>query len=126
MYATSMADANSITAPRSPRTSVMLRAHIFAMGADAPSDHRVVNLSDTGLCIAGPGTLKPDTIVVVSIGRIDHQPADVVWVRAGQAGLKFHRAIDLAAARARSTTTGPLTPPAAGWMADLRSPYRRS
>ena len=112
-----------VALPRSPRTSVMLRALVFGRGETAPSDHRVVNVSDTGLCVAQAEGLTADTIVAVTIGKVKHAPADVVWAEAGLAGLAFHAPIDLQAARTR-VRGGGARPPAAGWMAELSSPYR--
>lgn len=111
---------------RPPRTSVMLRAQLFRVGDSASSDHRVVNVSETGLCIAQVADLAVDTIVVVTIGQVEHAPADVIWVEAGLAGLSFHTPIDLAAARMRRARSSAVSPPAAGWMAELSSPYRHS
>ncbi|WP_140872473.1 PilZ domain-containing protein [Sphingomonas oligophenolica] len=109
---------------RSPRTSVMLRASIFRNGDSDASDHRVVNVSETGLCVAQVLNLAVNTIVVVTIGLVEHAPADVVWVEAGLAGLSFHAPIDLAAARRRNARSGTPAAPASGWMAELSSPYR--
>ena len=111
-------------AARSPRTSVMLTTHVFTMGAAEPSTHRVINLSATGVCIAQPAGLQPDTIVAVSIGQIDHAAADIVWVRGGLAGLKFRRPIDLAAARTRRASGSVMAAPGAGWLGDLTDAYR--
>lgn len=109
--------------PRSPRTSVMLRAFVFGTDGKAPSEHRVVNVSDSGLCIGQAERLRAGTIVVVNIGMVEHAPADIVWVDSGLAGLKFHEEIDVAAARTRNKDARSSHAPAAGWMAELRSPY---
>jgi len=116
---------NQPTIARSPRTSVMLRAQIFAVGDQDASDHRVVNVSETGLCIAQAADLVAESIVVVSIGSVEHAPADVVWVESGLAGLKFHEPIDVQEARKRNPNAASARPPKSGWMAELRSPYGR-
>ena len=114
-----------VKAPRkSKRTSVMLRATVFARDTGKATEHRVVNVSDTGLCIGQAEHLKPDHIVVVTIGAVEHAPADIIWVDSGLAGLEFHQPIDVAAARNRTKSAGAAIAPAAGWMAELSSPYR--
>ncbi len=63
--------------------------------------------------------------MVVTIGQVEQEPADVVWVRAGLAGLKFHSPIDVARARLRRVAGQPAAAPAAGWLAELNDPYAR-
>ena len=110
---------------RAPRTSVMLTTHVFPLDGGDPSAHRVVNLSATGVCIAQPAGLATGAMVAVSIGRVDHAPADIIWVRGGLAGLRFRRPIDLPKARMRRVGGAPTTPPGAGWLRDLGDAYRR-
>lgn len=109
---------------RADRKSVILRAEIFRMGEAEPTLHRVLNLSATGLCIAAPAGLTPKAAVVVSIGQVEQVSADTVWVRNGTAGLRFHEPVDLAAAR-KPRSGGARPAPAAGWLAELNSPYDR-
>lgn len=111
------------SSPRPARTSVMLRAEIFREGTRDATQHRVLNLSATGLCVAARDEFTPDSAVAVSIGQVEHAAADVVWVRAGKAGLRFREPLDVAAAR-RPRVGDAALPPAAGWMAELNSPYR--
>jgi hypothetical protein len=109
----------------SPRTSVMLRALLHAAGARDPTEHRVVNMSATGLCVAQGRKLKPGTIVVVTLGMLEYIPADVLWAESGLAGLQFHEPIDVQAARTRPKGGARYSAPAAGWIAEIRSPYHR-
>ena len=108
---------------RIPRSSVMLTAHLFRAGQPGASQHRVVNMSEVGLCVGQAADLDPGSAVVVDIGQVEHVPADVVWVRNENAGLRFHDPIDLKAARLRRK--GDSAPPTSGWLADLNSAYRR-
>lgn len=109
---------------RATRTSVMLSAELFRVDRPTASQHRVTNISETGICIAQAGDLENGTVVVVSLGRIEHAAADVVWVRSGLAGLRFQTPIDVAQARLRRATDRVVPPPAAGWLTDLNNPYR--
>ncbi|MDE0878691.1 MAG: PilZ domain-containing protein [Sphingomonas bacterium] len=106
------------------RSSVMLRALVYATDGTGPTEHRVVNVSESGLCIGQAEKLKPDTIVIISLGMVDHVAADVVWIDSGLAGLAFHEPIDLQAAKTRPKGVATRVAPAAGWMANIRSPYR--
>lgn len=107
-----------------PRSSVMLMAAVWRDDQAAASQHRVVNLSAAGIALAGGADLREGMTVAVSIGMIEHVGAQVVWVRAGQAGLHFHVPIDLAAARKRRAG-GALPAPRAGWIDSLRDAYNR-
>lgn len=77
------------------------------------------------MCIVQPSTLSADSVVVIAIGKIEHVAADVVWVRAGLAGLRFHEPIDLILARTRRSAGHVTVPPSAGWMAALNDPYAK-
>jgi len=46
-------------------------------------------------------------------------------VRGGLAGLRFHKPIDVAQARLRRSAGDVVTPPAAGWLAELNDPYAK-
>ncbi|MEG3169303.1 MULTISPECIES: PilZ domain-containing protein [Sphingomonas] len=108
---------------RATRTSVMLSADMFRVDRDGASQHRVTNISETGLCIAQAGDLVTGTVVVVAIGSIAPTAANVVWVRSGLAGLAFQTPIDVSEARRRRASGSTLRPPAAGWLAELNNPY---
>lgn len=110
---------------RATRTSVMLSAMIFGLNRTAGEAHRVTNISETGLCVVQAGAIDEGSVVVVTIGQVEQAPADVVWVRAGLAGLKFHRPIDVQRARLRRVAGQVLAAPAAGWLAELNDPYGR-
>ncbi len=114
---------SSVPLSRATRISVMLSADLFRVGKAGGSPHRVTNISETGICIAQPGDLEADSVVVVSIGRIEQVAADVVWVRSGLAGLRFHVPIDVAEARARRPAGYRSVAPSAGWLAALNDPY---
>jgi hypothetical protein len=100
----------------------LLRALVFAADAVVPSEHRVINVSETGACLAKVNNFLLDSIVAVTIGGVEHAAADIVWLEAGFAGLKFHSPIDLEVARSRRAP-GKRHAPAAGWIASLSSPY---
>ncbi len=110
---------------RATRTSVMLKADVFRLNHSAAESHRVTNISETGICIVQPDGLVVGSVVIVAIGQVQSAPADVVWVRGGLAGLKFHTPIDVARARSRRGADEKVTPPAAGWLAELNNPYER-
>jgi len=110
---------------RATRTSVMLRADIFRLNRTGAESHRVTNISETGLCIVQADALEVGSAVVVAIGQIAPVAADVVWVRGGLAGLRFHKPIDVAQARLRRSAGDVVTPPAAGWLAELNDPYAK-
>jgi len=46
-------------------------------------------------------------------------------VRGGLAGLRFHKPIDVAQARLRRGAGDVVTPPAAGWLAELNDFYAK-
>ena len=110
---------------RATRTSVMLSAEIFRVDRPGGSQHRVTNISETGLCIAQPGDLTVGSVVVVAIGRIEQVAADVVWTRTGLAGLRFQKPIDVAEARTRRPAGASKVAPSAGWLAALNDPYAK-
>ncbi len=102
----------------------MLSATVFRLNR-VGEPHRVTNISETGLCIVQAGALDVGSVVVVTIGQVEQVPADIVWVRAGLAGLKFHTPIDVARARLRRAAGQAAAAPSAGWMAELNDPYAR-
>ncbi|WP_121904243.1 PilZ domain-containing protein [Sphingomonas sp. PP-CE-3A-406] len=110
---------------RATRTSVMLSADVFQAGRAGSTAHRVTNISEMGMCIVQPVKMAVGDVVVLVIGRVEHMAADVMWVRAGLAGLRFHEPIDLALARARRVAGHVIAPPSAGWLAALNDPYAK-
>lgn len=102
----------------------MLSAHVFRMGHAAPSQHRVTNISETGVCLSQGDMMAPGSVVVLSIGQHVNVAADVKWVRGTQAGLAFHAPIDLATARLRRTGSGMIPPVASGWLSELNHMHR--
>ena len=110
---------------RATRTSVMLSADVFQAGRPGSTAHRVTNISETGMCVVQPPGLTPGNVVVLAIGRVEHVIADVVWVRAGLAGLRFHEPVDLALAKTRRLAGHVIAPPSAGWLAALNDPYAK-
>lgn len=112
-------------AARDPRTSVMLSAEVVRSEGSAPTQHRVLNVSVSGVCIAKPIGLVADMPVMVSLGRVDHVGARVKWVRGDRAGLRFDEAIDLDAARQRRPGNSAPPPPTSGWMAAANERFRR-
>jgi hypothetical protein len=119
--------------PRAPRHSVMLAATVERFGRGAPTRHRVRDLSTGGVRIDQASQLTPGATVLVTVGALESVGATVVWVRDGLAGLKFAHDIDPDEARARTAIPARKpagqkasadTGPKAGWMPDLRDPYR--
>jgi len=110
---------------RAPRTSVMLSADVVRSEGSQPTQHRVLNVSMSGVCIAKPAGLVADMPVMVSLGRVDHVAARVKWVRGDRAGLRFDAPIDLDAARQRRPGNGAPPPPTSGWMAAATDRFRR-
>lgn len=125
----------SAFADRSPRQQVLLGAEIGGFGGDAPTRHRIKDLSATGARVDRAGALRPGSTVLVSVGTLEAVGATVIWVRDDAAGLKFAETIDPDAARSRtivsagraaSTVAISRAPvPTAGWIGGLASPYRR-
>ena len=114
---------SSVSLARATRTSVMLSADVFRAGRARSGAHRVTNISQTGMCIAQPDDLAPGAVVVVTVGRVEQVAADVVWVRSGLAGLRFHAPIDVAVAKTRRPAGQVSAAPSAGWLAQLNDPY---
>lgn len=117
--------AADAAAARDPRTSVMLSADVVRSEGSQPTQHRVLNVSKSGVCIAKPVGLVADMPVMVSLGRVDHVAARVKWVRNDRAGLRFDEPIDLAAARQRRPGNAGPPPPTSGWMAAADERFRR-
>ncbi len=112
------------TPARSPRSSVMLRAFVQYSDRPANTQHRVLNISRTGVCIAKVEGMAADDVVAVTIGQTGYVPAKVAWVRDGNAGLTFQTPIDPAIARMRAPDAG-MPQPTSGWMGEMKEFYRR-
>lgn len=111
--------------PRPRRDSVILTARIEAVGG--LTECRVRNLSLTGACIDNVGNLRVGDRVLVTIGLAHHLEGSVRWAQVGRAGLYFERTrIDIAAARRPRGTVAPASRNAAGWLDQMRNPYRRT
>jgi hypothetical protein len=124
--------------PRAQRTSVMLTATILSGEGDQATRHRVRDISSRGLRIDNAGGLRPGATVSISLGSLQDIPATVHWTRAGFAGLAFAEEINLkdahkragSAPTARDTQNAAETPvtipePTAGWIGEMRNPYRK-
>ena len=118
-------------AGRAPRHRVMLSAIVERFGGGEPSRHRVRDLSTAGVRIDRVVDLPVGATVLVSVGRLQAVGATVVWVKDGSAGLKFAHNIDVDDARANAviapqpTNNKTRDPIRAGWIPDLKSPYRK-
>jgi hypothetical protein len=118
---------------RAPRSSVLLRATIEYFGSTSPSAHRVRDLSIGGMCIDQAAGMTQGATVLVTVGALESVGATVVWVKDGQAGLKFAHVIDIDDARTkaaiapRAEIKRPSSgkSPTAGWIPDLNDPYRK-
>ena len=115
---------------------MFLNATIECFGAGVPTNHRVRDLSAGGIRVDQATHLRVGATVLISVGALEAVGATVKWVKDGFAGLAFAKAIDPERARTRAAIaprSGPARPavkasatiPGAGWVADLRSPYRR-
>lgn len=118
---------------RAPREKVLLGAVIENFGRGAPTQHRVRDLSTTGVRIDRAGTLRPGATVVITVGSLEAVGATVVWVRDDLAGLKFAQPVDVASARSKAfVKPGGQQPkdsapgaPKAGWATRIDDAYRR-
>ena len=111
-----------ISRNRDKRDSVMMRAIVWTEGARVPTEHRVRNISVSGVGLDHRGELRRGDSIRVSIGQEVDIPATVAWVKPGSAGVRFDHPIDLAAARRRSGTHMPAQ---AGWIGHMSDAYRR-
>lgn len=104
----------------------MLSARLHGAGIADAAPRRVVNLSETGICLATGCQLAVGEEVAVSIGEVDYAPAQVMWARDGVAGLRFLRPIDVGAARRRraAAPAASAAAPSSGWMANMPDAYR--
>lgn len=123
---------------RAQRTSVMLMAIVEQFGGKNASKHRVRDLSVGGIRIDNAAGLRAGATVVISVGALQAIGATVQWVREGFAGLAFAEQINPADAHKKAAITPAVPvqpvkvdaprsapPPTAGWIDDLRNPYRR-
>ena len=104
---------------RDKRSSVIIRATVVVDGVVV--ERRVRNLSLHGACVDNQNDIRKDQTVYVSMGTLDHLAAEVMWTTPQLAGLRFHLAIDLEAAR---KPRGSGSTVKAGWMVDVNHAYR--
>lgn len=128
---------------RATRTSVMLTALVEKDSGRSATRHRVRDLSVGGMRIDNAAGLHADMTIRASVGALQAVTGTVKWVRGGFAGLAFDTPIDLDEARSKvavatrapepartldrrpALTAAPAPPPTAGWIQDLRNPYRK-
>lgn len=116
----------------------MLMAMVEQFGGKAATKHRVRDLSVSGIRIDNAAGLRPGTTILISVGALQAIGATVQWVRNGFAGIAFAELIDPVdahkkAAIAPTVPAKPVTmetprvvpPPTAGWIEELRNPYRK-
>ncbi len=125
---------------REARQNVFLGARVCGFGRNAPTRHRIKDLSTHGARIDGAGALRAGATILISVGALEEIGATVVWVKDGAAGLRFAEPIDPAAARSRTIISDGASPApggvarrrddsqsrpiGAGWATGLNSPYR--
>lgn len=120
---------------REPRDSVMLSATVERFGGGGPTKHRIRNLSARGVRIDQAANVPVGATVLVTVGALEAVGATVVWARDGSAGLRFNTHIKPEDARAKAAlapraTSGSVVveatgAPKAGWISDIRNPYRK-
>lgn len=123
---------------RTQRWSVMLIAVLEYPGGEAPTKHRVRDISLRGMRIDNAGGLQPNSSVLISVGALQAIRATVKWARHERAGLAFAEDINAEDARKKAagaasatanvnqaTTLEPLPVPTAGWVGEMRNPYRK-
>lgn len=116
----------------------MLMAVVEQFGGKAATKHRVRDLSVGGIRIDNAASLRPGATVLISVGALQAVGATVQWVREGFAGLAFAEQINPAEAHKKAATAPPtsakpveqsasrtIPPPTAGWIDELRNPYRK-
>ena len=106
--------------PRETRSSVIIRAVVHLPG-DKQVERRIRNLSATGGCMDVAADLAPGDQISLDMGALTGLDAKVMWVSAGVAGISFAAPVDLSAAR---KPRGATVAVAAGWLADIKDPYR--
>lgn len=104
---------------REQRSSVIIRATIGAPDGSL-NERRVRNLSSTGACIEHEGDLVSGMRLMVAMGALPTISAEVMWTRERLAGIQFERPVALEDAR-KPRGIGRI---AAGWLDELRDPYR--
>ena len=119
---------------RNNRERVMLSADVRTVLGGTAARHRVRDLSEDGARLDNASLFATGSRLLVTIGALHDLEALVVWVRDGQAGIRFAHRIDTGLARSKAfiRPTQPVrsqiaadTAPHAGWIADLNDPYRR-
>lgn len=111
---------------REPRSSVIIRALVEQMAGQEPiasAERRVRNLSRSGACIDHDGDLAKGMTLRITMGSIAPFDAEVMWVNARLAGLRFARPVELE--QARQPRGSAHLRSSAGWVTDVANPYRR-
>lgn len=108
-------------AARAKRNSVILIGFVRVLGTEVDGEHRVRNLSKLGACVARAADWQVGARLLVQLGRLAPQLAEIIWLNDTTAGIRFAEAIDLETAR---SPRGIGLPPTAGWMASIGDAYR--
>ena len=128
--ATEVVDPQRNASTRSPRSSVMLMAKLQHQPGAQPTQHRVRNMSASGMLIDNAVKLQPEQFVTISFGTVEAVPATVKWVDRGLAGLSFDESSSHGAEvkqdKSSRTRVEATIEAKAGWISELRNPYRKS
>lgn len=116
----------------------MLIATLEHPGSRATTRHRVRDLAPGGMRIDNAEAMQAGTTVLAFVGALEAVEATIKWVKEGFAGLAFPEPINPEAARkkaaippcvdsssAKGVVFGVPSAPTAGWVEDLRNPYRK-
>lgn len=109
---------------RAERASVMLTGVLYRQNRPAPTTHRVVNLSATGLRMSAVEGLAIGEMVAVTVGLVESALARVVRVDDASVALAFTDPIDVVEARKRRRDVGAIVP-RAGWLGEMQDAYGR-
>ena len=108
----------------------MLMAKLQHQPGAQPTQHRVRNMSASGMLIDNAVKLQPEQFVTISFGTVEAVPATVKWVDRGLAGLSFDESSSHGAEvkqdKSSRTRVEATIEPKAGWISELRNPYRKS
>jgi hypothetical protein len=115
----------------------MLIATVEHFAGQVATRHRVRDLSPGGIRIDNAAGLRPGATVLISVGALEAVGATIKWVREGFAGLAFAEQINPDEARKKAAIApsatrslkanvlGAPSAPSAGWVEDMRNPYRK-
>lgn len=110
---------DAYVADREQRSSVFMRAEITRQNGDV-GEHRVRNLSTTGLCVDNDGTFTVGEKIEVRMGVLTGIGAQVIWLRKELAGLHLDEPVNLQDARKPSAIRAGVS---TGWIKDVPDPY---